>query len=84
VDEGVPALADLLGRVHLERDEEIAGLVVVDVALVDDRDRPVALGKAVTELVRDHGSGRARAQHHEGLLCGGHGFDGTPMGIGRL
>ena len=60
-------LTTSLGRVRAERDEQVAGLVVVDVALVDDGDLPLVARQSWTELVDDHGAGGSAAENEQAL-----------------
>ena len=68
-DEPAPGLADLVGPVDPERDEQESRLVVVRGALIDDRDRPLLGGQASAELVRRHRSRGATTQDDQ-LLRG--------------
>ncbi len=66
-DEPLGGLDDLVGAVGAERDEEVAGLVVVDVALVDNGDLPLVAGKSGPELVDDHRSGGSATEYEQAL-----------------
>jgi hypothetical protein len=55
-------LDDLLGPVGAEGDEQVAGLVVVFLGLVDDGDLPFVGRKQRAELVDDHRAGGAGAE----------------------
>ena len=65
--EALGGLDDLVGRVGAERDEQVARLVVVNVALVDDGDLPLIACEAGAELVDDHGAGGATAEDEQAL-----------------
>ena len=79
-DEPAARLGELLGPVPAEGQEEVPGLVGVDVVAVDHRDRPLCAVEAVPQLVGHHRPGRPGPQHHESL------HDGLPTrsgGCGR-
>ncbi|MPM62456.1 hypothetical protein SDC9_109328 [bioreactor metagenome] len=63
-DEVGPRLGDPLRRRGAERDEEVAGLVVVVIVLVHHGDRPV-LGELVAEVVGEHGAGGTGTEDEE-------------------
>ena len=64
---GMPRPGDLIRRVGTEREEQVPGLIVVRIVLVDDRDLPLRGSQGAPQFVHDHRSGGTSAQHQESL-----------------